>query len=746
MFQNNAFQPNAFQDGPAGYFTHIVSVTESLTVTDTDSVIGAQNSIITETSTVADSFSCVQISTVIIREVTVNISDSIPASILSAVTESVTISDIFTASLITRTTLLDTSVTSSDTLITTWNTIGATIEITTTDDSQIVQYTSINSVIVEPITVTDSALPGVALTVIPLIGSIGTVFLSHYDTDFTDVAGHLVTSSGSPSISPAFSKFGGAALAINSTSTYVVSSSVDFDFTQDHQVDFWFYIAYTNGLGYLFRTGNDVGTYGTGGWQIFFSGTTFYIFSTNAAGSLVVASVFSNTFPTVGWHHIAVSFKGSTSTITGWLDGVQTFTSATNNAGYTNQRIKIGLGVTAGTVIDEVRVIIGTANLTYVRGTNFTPPTAPYTDYISLPSAISTAVLFNQPFFISTVSATATMAAVDLRASIKFDPPLATSESSGTGSLTTQLIFSANAIAKSNIFADIKFNTDTNFWTTQFDNGPASESTGTGNLTTAILLTCSVNGNSTVASFLTTVKVLESSISAVATSTSDLTTSKKLASSAFASSTSFQVAKSLLPAIVTQYAYVQGANGQFFAPIQEGTGRTYDLAVSSDGISWTTYSTGVFNFAYAVTSRPRYLNSLYLVDAYSSFAYSSNGTTWTYSTGYPAYFVTANMVYVAGLYILFGNVAGSTYYTSPTAATWTARTSLPASSAGVVSATDGTTLYTKFCHVDNILLVNRRTNMGHRNNICPRQCYLVKIYKRKIYWLFDLYSWVLFDY
>jgi hypothetical protein len=212
----------------------------------------------------------------------------------------------------------------------------------------------------------------------------GTVALFHFDgtngsTVLTDSSGtnKVATITGNPTISTGQSKFGGASLYVDGTSSartnYVVSSGgADFVMEGDFTLDFWvFPVGYPNAWGSLVTLGDCILNQPIGAaWNSGGSGWHFnpYYYS----GAYIAAPAPST------WHHVAVTRSGLT--YRAFVDGVQVYVNTEANFSFSEDKLWIAGCHTAGDngdlkgYIDELRVVKGVA----VWTSDFTPPTTPY--------------------------------------------------------------------------------------------------------------------------------------------------------------------------------------------------------------------------------------------------------------------------------------------------------------------------------------------------------------------------------
>jgi hypothetical protein len=183
-----------------------------------------------------------------------------------------------------------------------------------------------------------------------------------------------ITTNGNAQISTAQSKFGGASIAFDGNGDWITApANPAFSFgTGDFTVEFfarWNSFANVN---VIFDTRN-------GGASA--NGIVFY---TTSAGVFTVyrgsaAFITGATLQIGQWYHIAVSRSAGTTRL--FVDGVQSGSSASDPATYTDQNFFAGktneaLSNYFDGYIDDLRITKGVARYT----ANFTPPTAPFPD------------------------------------------------------------------------------------------------------------------------------------------------------------------------------------------------------------------------------------------------------------------------------------------------------------------------------------------------------------------------------
>jgi len=183
-----------------------------------------------------------------------------------------------------------------------------------------------------------------------------------------------VTAFGDAKISTAQSKFGGASIAFDGNGDWITApADPAFSFgTGNFTVEFfarWNSFANVN---VIFDTRNGGGS------------TNGIVFFTTSAGVFTVyrgnaAIITGATLQTGQWYHIAVSRSSGTTRL--FVDGVQSGSSASDPATYTDQNFFAGKTNEASLnffngYIDDLRITKGVARYT----ANFTPPTAPFPD------------------------------------------------------------------------------------------------------------------------------------------------------------------------------------------------------------------------------------------------------------------------------------------------------------------------------------------------------------------------------
>jgi hypothetical protein len=204
--------------------------------------------------------------------------------------------------------------------------------------------------------------------------------LLHFDgangsTTFNDDYGNgWVAGGGSPKISTANSKFGGAALLLNGSADYLRTAVIN-SVAPTWTVEFWFY---TNSAG----TQQRIITLGNNSSQVGFavsiisSKMNYYLAGTPSSWSIVNGGVGSTTFASSTWYHFAMTFDGST--YRGFVNGVLDYSlSSTTPISSNFGGVILGLAQD-GTLyfngyIDEFRL---SQQARYT--TNFTVPAVPF--------------------------------------------------------------------------------------------------------------------------------------------------------------------------------------------------------------------------------------------------------------------------------------------------------------------------------------------------------------------------------
>lgn len=190
-------------------------------------------------------------------------------------------------------------------------------------------------------------------------------------TTFTDSSSNpkTVNVTNNTQIDTGQSKFGGAsALFDGADDDLNVADNADFNIdTQDFTIDFWVRFNTQTAESMMFR---------------FLASNNLYLsanalagrFDFNLAGT---TKSYSTAATTATWYHIAVT--RASGTVRFFFDGTQNSTDLTASGDVTQGEWRVGqfpaTGIDLDGWIDEYRIVVGTA----VWTTNFTPPTAAYT-------------------------------------------------------------------------------------------------------------------------------------------------------------------------------------------------------------------------------------------------------------------------------------------------------------------------------------------------------------------------------
>lgn len=204
-----------------------------------------------------------------------------------------------------------------------------------------------------------------------------TVLMLHMDgadtsTTFTDSdnPAHTMVAAGNAQIDTAQSKFGGASGLFDGSGDEVNSAdSADWDLgTGDLTIDFWVRFANTGDRTIIDRNDNSDFTV-----QLRASGNLQF----HVEGARPIDTAWGPSTNT--WYHVALIRTGST--VRAFINGTQLGSDGSSSADIQgNTQLAIGRMDTSGSDhdgwIDEIRVVKGTA----VWTSNFTPPSAAYTD------------------------------------------------------------------------------------------------------------------------------------------------------------------------------------------------------------------------------------------------------------------------------------------------------------------------------------------------------------------------------
>lgn len=129
--------------------------------------------------------------------------------------------------------------------------------------------------------------------------------------------------------------------------------------------------------------------------------STYWAFGTNAAGklyfyyyngSIVTTAISTALVPLNSWNHLAMVYTNSTSTLNGYINGVQVFSVAKSGTPQSPSGYTLNIGSSEAVrykgYISNVRIVRGTA----VYNTNFTPSPVPLT---TIDATASTSLLLN---------------------------------------------------------------------------------------------------------------------------------------------------------------------------------------------------------------------------------------------------------------------------------------------------------------------------------------------------------------
>ena len=178
-----------------------------------------------------------------------------------------------------------------------------------------------------------------------------------------------VTAVGNAQISTAQSKFGGASIAFNGTTSYLTTpANSDFAYDADFTIECWLYLT-----GSAFGAILDVFSNGNFGFGV--SSTQVIGYRTNGTAYPANQAISLNT-----WHHVALSRSGTT--LKTFFNGstIGTFAGVTQ-AYLSSNTLNIGRNPGGNNAffngyIDDLRITKGVARYTG----NFTPPAAPFPD------------------------------------------------------------------------------------------------------------------------------------------------------------------------------------------------------------------------------------------------------------------------------------------------------------------------------------------------------------------------------
>ena len=196
-------------------------------------------------------------------------------------------------------------------------------------------------------------------------------------TTFTDSKnGATITATGSPVISTAQSKFGGASLYLDGSSYLTIPNvSGNHTFAGDFTIEFWMYSAMSSGfwIGMVSTSGSN----STGRFNILNRGSEDKLYVEYNDGSNNTATSTSGVVNDSAWHHVAITRSGSTFQI--WRDGSSVYSSTLSHTfGNDAKDILIGYNPFDENYftgyIDCFRVTKGVARYT----ATFTPATAAF--------------------------------------------------------------------------------------------------------------------------------------------------------------------------------------------------------------------------------------------------------------------------------------------------------------------------------------------------------------------------------
>lgn len=204
------------------------------------------------------------------------------------------------------------------------------------------------------------------------------VFLSHMDGTMTDVKGHTITTSGSPSISSTQKKFGTDSLRIpdTSSSARVAEFAAARPGTGDFCLEFWLRMDGVSGqqTPVDFRTTSGGST--VGAWLFFTNAANMRVY--NSTNTLRITTT-GNLLQAATWQfHALDRYSGTTNY---YIDGVSagSWADSMNH----NTAVPMSYGEATQTTsgcpgyLDEIRYTVGVSRY---QGTNFTPPTAAFPD------------------------------------------------------------------------------------------------------------------------------------------------------------------------------------------------------------------------------------------------------------------------------------------------------------------------------------------------------------------------------
>lgn len=183
-------------------------------------------------------------------------------------------------------------------------------------------------------------------------------------TTFVDIKGHSLTASGTAAISTAQSKFGGASLGLDGSSTAFVTTNANFGPSADFSVATWVWFANTTGTQMILEVPT------TSGFGVYTSNGNFVVEIYGVSNPINVAWSPS----TSAWHYIVVQRIGTN--LSAIADGT-TLSTVTNSTAFTSGGITIGgrsgSSSTVNGYIDDLRVYTGV-------GIGGTVPTSAFAD------------------------------------------------------------------------------------------------------------------------------------------------------------------------------------------------------------------------------------------------------------------------------------------------------------------------------------------------------------------------------
>lgn len=197
---------------------------------------------------------------------------------------------------------------------------------------------------------------------------------SNGSTTFTDYSslGATATLTGSPTISTAQSKFGGASALFNGSNYISYPSSSGYNITGDFTIEMWYYPT-SSGYPTLFDHSVDA-TYAPYFNLANYYGRLYLYYASGAGTCSGYLSSSANMSTNNTWYHVALVRSGST--LKAYVNGTAGDTPITCTASYSETATFDvgGGGYTAGTVgyIDDFRFTNGVARYT----SNFTAPTS----------------------------------------------------------------------------------------------------------------------------------------------------------------------------------------------------------------------------------------------------------------------------------------------------------------------------------------------------------------------------------